>query len=106
MHASFDRDCCQADKIYIIGYSFSDEHINECIKTALRYNPKVNLEIVDPNFFKEDLELKLISTIFQYSNKLNLSNTKISENQYTYLDNQVAVYTLKFKEYLLQKSNS
>lgn len=38
MQAAFDRDCCFADELIIVGYSFGDEHINGSVKTALRYN--------------------------------------------------------------------
>ncbi len=48
MQAAFDRDCCFADEIYVSGYSFGDEHINESMKTAIRHNKKLKIIIVDP----------------------------------------------------------
>ena len=39
----FSLDCLNADKIYIIGYSFSDFHINNAIKTALLANSKLKI---------------------------------------------------------------
>jgi hypothetical protein len=52
MQAAFDRDCCSSDTIYIIGYSFNDEHINAGIKASIQSNQPVKFVIVDPGFKK------------------------------------------------------
>ncbi|KUO64478.1 MAG: hypothetical protein APF83_03235 [Lutibacter sp. BRH_c52] len=103
MHSAFDRDCCNAMKIYIIGYSFGDEHINECIKTALRHNENLSLEIIDPRFISNKLDEKLNLTIFQFIDNEHLNPKKIEDNKFSYFKERVIVYTLKFKDYLEQK---
>lgn len=64
MQAAFDRDCCFADNIYIIGYSFNDEHINASIKTAVQYSKNVKIIIIDPSFTKDDFDLNVALKIF------------------------------------------
>lgn len=105
MHSAFDRDCCNVKKIYIVGYSFGDEHINECIKTALRHNKGLKLEIVDPSFISSNLDKKLNLTIFQFVENVQLNPRKIDDNKFSYFKDRVIVYTLKFKDYLEQKSS-
>lgn len=100
MHFSFDRDCTNAKKIYIVGYSFGDEHINECLKTALRFNNNLLLEIIDPYFINNKLDLKLNLTIFQFIDNEYPFPKKIEENKYSYFKDRVIVYTLEFKDYL------
>ena len=105
MHSSFDRDCFKTNKIFIIGYSFSDEHINQSLKNALRYNKDVKLEIIDPNFMDNQMDYKLSLTLFQYIENDFLKPKKIDENSFCYFDNRIKVYTLKFHEYLRLKSS-
>lgn len=50
MQAAFDKDCLIADEIWIVGYSLGDAHINTSIKTALKYNPKMKLILIDPAY--------------------------------------------------------
>lgn len=64
MQAAFDKDCCFADEIYVIGYSFGMEHINESIKTALRHNENVKITIVDPNFSTSGLDFQMAIKLF------------------------------------------
>jgi len=103
MNAAFDIDCCNANKITIIGYSFGDEHINESIKTALRFNKQIKIEIVSPNFIKKKMDEKLILTLFQYLDNRNYNPKKVSENKFSYFNDQIIVYTLGFIEYLEQE---
>lgn len=100
MHSSFDRDCCNGEKVYIIGYSFGDEHINESLKTALRYNKALKMIIIDPSFIKNGLDVKLNLTIFQFIENDFVLPKKIDENKYSYYNDRVLVYTLRFKDYL------
>jgi hypothetical protein len=58
MQAAFERDCCFADEIYVVGYSFGDEHINESIKTARRHNKKIEITIVDPKVIENRMDYK------------------------------------------------
>ncbi|HRH60781.1 MAG TPA: SIR2 family protein, partial [Chitinophagaceae bacterium] len=50
MFSAFDRDCFEADKLFIIGYSFGDEHINDIIRNSRKYNTHVEIILVNPVF--------------------------------------------------------
>jgi hypothetical protein len=50
MLAAFDRDCIEADFLFIIGYSYADEHINDIIRNARKFNPKVEIVLINPSF--------------------------------------------------------
>ncbi len=106
MHFSFDRDCLSSDHIFIVGYSFSDEHINQCLKTAFRYNDKLKVEIIEPNFIKNKMDLHLSLNLFQYIESDFIFPKKIRENEFSYYNERIKVYTLKFNEYLELKSSS
>lgn len=102
MYASFDRDCCMADSIFICGYSFGDAHINECIRTALRYNENVKIEIVDPYF---DKELLLMTKFFPRYN--DFERTALSQkmnNMILNSDGSYVVYKTKFEDFLKENS--
>jgi len=43
------------DELYVIGYSFGDEHINNRIIKAMYLNPNMKMWIVDPNTNKWDI---------------------------------------------------
>src|SRR6202035_1558321 len=64
MQAAFDRDCCFADEIYVIGYSFGDEHINESMRTAIRHNEKLKITIVDK---KKEMKTQLDRQWFPFN---------------------------------------
>lgn len=105
MQFSFERDCLDTGKIHIIGYSFGDEHINQCLKTALRYNPDLGLEIVDPNFIKNDMDHQLSITLFQYFETGFIAPKKVGDNKFSYFGGRVTLYTLKFNEYLKARAD-
>ena len=67
MQSAFDKDCCFADKIYIVGYSFSDEDINASLKIAVQFNKNVKVIIVDPAFTKNDFDVNVAIKIFSYA---------------------------------------
>lgn len=50
MLAAFDRDCIEADLIFIVGYSYADEHINDIIRNARKFNTKVEIVLINPSF--------------------------------------------------------
>jgi SIR2-like domain len=50
MLSAFDRDCIEADKLFIVGYSYSDEHINDIIRNARKFNSKVEIVLINPSF--------------------------------------------------------
>ncbi|KQM70351.1 hypothetical protein ASE74_23510 [Pedobacter sp. Leaf216] len=101
MQATFDKDCCIADTIYIVGYSFGDEHINMTIRIALLYNPKVKFVIIDPSFTKNDFDLDVALKIFSYLNNMNLMQPRtIGDNVHSFFNGRVIVHTKKFSEYM------
>jgi|AntRauTorckE6833_2_1112554.scaffolds.fasta_scaffold95727_1 DNA-directed RNA polymerase subunit F len=98
MQASFDRDCFLADNLIVIGYSFSDEHINECIRIALLYNSQLKIHIIDCGF-ENDLALKYLSEFTKLKSHQKPKNIK--ENIIS-LGNTF-VYKYKFKDFLSNK---
>lgn len=98
MQASFDRDCFTADNFYIIGYSFSDEHINESIKMAMIFNAKLNIYIIDYKFL-ENLESKYFTEFASLS--LPCNKVQISDNIYSY--GNAKAFNLKFSKYLFSQ---
>jgi len=97
LQSSFDKDCLIADKITIVGYSFGDEHINEAIKTALKFNDKIQIEIIDPDFIKKDMDLKYLENIFP---RLDRKDNKTENNIYSYNNGKIKVFTMKFSDFL------
>jgi hypothetical protein len=100
MHSAFDNDCCFANEIYIVGYSFGDEHINQSLKTAIRYNPKLKITIVDPSFIKNDMDFQFAIKFFPYRRTANMNPKKVAENLYSYFDGAFIVHTKTFDEFL------
>jgi hypothetical protein len=101
MQAAFDKDCCYADNIYIVGYSFNDEHINASIKTAIQYNKDVKIIIIDPSFTKNDFDLDVAIKIFSYvSNMFEMKPTTIQKNIHSFFNGKFIVHTKTFKDYL------
>ncbi|MBS9525249.1 SIR2 family protein [Litoribacter alkaliphilus] len=105
MYSAFDDDCCFADEIFIIGYSFGDEHINQSLKTAIRYNPKLKITIVDPSFIKNKMDFQFAIKFFPYRQAGNLNPKKVAENLYSYFDGAFVVHTKTFEEFLDTASN-
>ncbi len=60
MLSAFDRDCIEADKLFLIGYSYGDEHINDIIRNARKFNPKMEIVVVNPSFNDEDFMFKFL----------------------------------------------
>lgn len=108
MQSSFDRDCCFANEIYVIGYSFGDEHINTSIKTALKYNDKLIVHIVDPSYDESDINSKgydllveqFINVFSEVLDRRGNGPLKIFEKCHSYFEGKIIVYALKFKEFL------
>ncbi len=99
MQSAFDRDCCFAEEIYIIGYSFGDEHINGSLRTALRHNSKLKIIIVDPFFMKNKLDEDVAIKLFSAVNKQWTFPKKLDENVHSHNDGSFIVYTIEFKEF-------
>ncbi len=100
MQSAFDNDCCFANNIYVIGYSFGDEHINAGLKAALRYNRKAKLIVIDPYFIKNQMDSELVINFFPYGDFTNLKPKMVDQNQYSYLDGAFTVHVHGFKEFL------
>jgi len=106
MQAAFDKDCCFADQIYIIGYSLGDEHINETIKTAIRHNNNVKIIIVDPFFLINELDFQLAIKLFPYRQSGSMHPQTLQENIHSFFDGAFILYTLGFKEFLELQTGS
>jgi hypothetical protein len=100
MQAAFDKDCCFADQVYIVGYSFGDEHINESIKTSLRHNSNIKFTIIDPHFIKNEMDYQFALKIFPYKSSGDLRPQKEKDNLYRYFDNIFTIHTITFEEFL------
>lgn len=48
MFNAFDLDCHKGEELIVIGYSFSDQHINDIINKAREVNQSQKLVIIDP----------------------------------------------------------
>nr|WP_237488224.1 SIR2 family protein [Hufsiella ginkgonis] len=106
MQAAFDRDCCFADHIFIIGYSLADEHINESVKTAIRHNPEVKIFLIDPFFIKNNRELEIALKFNPFRQTGNLSPTNVSDHVYAFMNGSFLVYALTFEEFLILQTDS
>lgn len=104
MHSSFENDCITAETIYIVGYSFGDEHINDCIRIALRYNPKVRIEIIDPNFISNK-EIDFALYTFPFTNQ-ELLPKKINDRLVEYNDGLIKIHTITFEDFLVEYSKN
>jgi hypothetical protein len=106
MQTAFDRDCICTDDLYIIGYSFSDEHINMSIKTALKYNSNIRIYIVDPSYDERngkkgyDLLVNQFLKVFTHYFKNRGELNKISDKCCQYFNGKITVYTVGMKEFL------
>lgn len=104
MQAAFDRDCCFADELYIIGYGLGDEHINESIKTAIRHNPNIKISIVDPNFLKADLDFQTAIRFFPYrDNGIMQPRTIVADKLHSFFDGAFMLHTVDFMTFLKEK---
>lgn len=104
-HSAFDKDCYTADRITTVGYSFNDEHVNEAIKIALRYNDNLKVEIIDPLFIKNNMDYFFSLNMFPFIESEEMKPCKISENQYSYFENKVKVFTMNFSDFLTHQAN-
>jgi len=101
MQASFDYDCCFADTIYIVGYSFSDEHINSSIKTAIQYNEHVKIVIVDPEFTQDENDVNIGMKILSCAeNRVSFNVETIQQNVHSFYNGKFIVHNKKFEEYM------
>jgi SIR2-like domain len=55
MFSAFDSDCFTADEIFIVGYSYGDEHINDIIRNARKSNQKTQITFINPQFDEDKI---------------------------------------------------
>jgi hypothetical protein len=110
MQSSFDKDCFFADEIYIIGYSFGDEHINMSIKTAIKYNSTLKIHIVDPSYDEADgkkgydlLVDQFITVFSEVLEKRDTGPIKLGYKSHSYFDSRIIVSAVSFKDFLKNK---
>lgn len=104
MKYAFDRDCITANEIYIIGYSYGDEHINSAIGEAIRNNSDVKLIFIDPDFQKIDTKI-IISTLGHYSQGVtSLPKTIRKGLEHEFNSGKIKAYTMKFKDFLIDQT--
>ncbi|NOZ48172.1 MAG: hypothetical protein GXO79_15550, partial [Chlorobi bacterium] len=99
MQSAFDRDCLEAEKIIIVGYSFGDAHLNETIRMIIIHNPNAEINIIDPYFSKNKMDEKIGIELLSNSS-INLSPSNLNENTISFLDGKVIVYEEYFDDYL------
>jgi len=103
MMSSFDQDCYEADELFIIGYSFGDEHINDIVRQAKKVNKSLKIKIVNPGY-NDELNLKLY---IDWNQKIeDFKKTKLSEDHWQYPNMGVEVYKMKFEEFLERMKNN
>lgn len=103
MQAAFDRDCILGDTLYIIGYSFGDEHINATIRTTISENDSIKIVIVDPSFTKGTLDLIVTLRIFASARDLSQMQPKTlphDKNIHSFFDGKITVHTKTFLQYM------
>lgn len=105
MQSAFDKDCCFAEEIYIIGYSFGDEHINGSLRTALRHNPDLKIIIVDPFFMKENFDVAVSMKLFSATGKQMTFPKTIEPNVHVHDGGSFIVYTMEFQEFRSRQLN-
>lgn len=106
MKYAFDRDCITANEIYIVGYSYGDEHINSALGEALRNNPDVKLIFVDPGFQKIDTKI-IIASLGHYSQGItSLPKTIRKGLEHEFNSGKIRAFTMTFKEFLVDQTES
>lgn len=102
-YQKFASDCLKADKIYVVGYSFSDPHFNRMLLNFLKISPTNKIVIVDylPNqisivaeFMNQD---SLLHKIF---NQLGVTSIPMHRNaqDYFYLQQEQDLNNNGFSE--------
>ncbi len=86
--SSFEKDLLEADKFLIVGYSFADDHINNTIDTALMFNKKLEIDIVD--FDEKGLSDNISKKISGKLKNINHNNTHYHMNGFSqYLETEL-----------------
>jgi len=105
MQSAFDIDCSLSNEIYVIGYSFGDEHINESLRTAIRHNSNLKMVIVDPHFMKNDFDVVASMKLFSATNNNFTLAKTIEKNVHSHMDGAFLVYTMTFEDFRKRQLN-
>ena len=103
MFSAFDRDCFEADKLYIIGYSLGDEHINDIIRNARKYNARLEIIIINPGFDDYQFAVDFISHWGRSNHGLIFEN--VGDFELVSSDFKVRVIKKKFGDFLRDMKN-
>jgi len=109
MQSAFDRDCLSADTLYIIGYSFGDEHVNATIRSAVIYNPKLKIVIVDPAYseIKDLKNYNKLTVIFMkhftgWFDYIGIRR-KVKDDYEAYFGERLHVYSVGLQEFINER---
>lgn len=102
MQAAFDRDCCFSDTVYIIGYSFNDEHINAGIRAAIQSDNPIKFVIVDPGFKKNNFDVNVVIKIFSNAGQITFPKN-LTNDIHSFYNGKFIVYAMKFAEFMEYK---
>ena len=98
MLAAFDRDCIEADFIFIVGYSYTDEHINDIIRNARKFNQKVEIVLINPSF---DNEKFMFDFLLHWGCPKGMIYQNAGEHIITSEDYKVKIIQKTFIEFLI-----
>jgi hypothetical protein len=98
MLSAFDRDCIEADKLFIVGYSYTDEHINDIIRNARKFNPKVEIVLVNPSF---DDGKFMFDFLLHWGRPTGMIYQNAGEHTITSKDFKVKIIQKTFMEFLM-----
>lgn len=95
--SAFDRDCLEAVELYIIGYSYGDEHVNDIIRNARRCNPDLRITLINPDFDDLKFGLDFLSNWGELSSDLYQNMTDSTTFSKTF---NVLILKEKFSNFL------
>lgn len=106
MLSAFDNDCIDADTIYIVGYSFGDEHINGSLRSAIQYNPKAKFIIVEPSFTKNGFDLNVAIKIFSSAGDAGEMKARTTRPKvHSFFDSKFVVHEKTFRQFLVDQNS-
>jgi len=97
MLSAFDRDCIEADKLFLIGYSYGDEHINDIIRNARKFNSKMEMVVVNPSFNDEHF---MFNFLLHWGSPTGMIYQNAGERTITSNDFKVKIIQKPFLEFL------
>lgn len=101
MSSAFDKDCVLVDHIFVIGYSFNDEHINASLRSGLEYNKNLKITIIEPSFTKNDFDYNVAIKLFSViGDAFQMNATTLRSKVHTFFNGKISIYEKTFMEYL------